>query len=152
MRNWISNLPAGIPPATVVRLAKLRWLIEHDYRELETAMGLDLAEGRSFDGWHRHVILVTAAHLSLAEQRTSLKVQTGVRQDARSVRQRCLGHRTVGSENRGPSRRTPQTLGPLRRHAALTRARPSRGWRVMPDGSHWAVQVVASALSLGFIR
>ncbi|WP_116211586.1 IS701 family transposase [Streptomyces olivoreticuli] len=74
VKYWISNLPADIPPATLVRLAKLRWRIEHDYRELKTALGLDHFEGRSFDGWHRHVTLVTAAHLFLTEQRTSPKV------------------------------------------------------------------------------
>jgi SRSO17 transposase len=67
---WISNLPADIPARDLVRLAKLRWRIEQDYRELKTALGLDHFEGRSFTGWHRHVTLVTAAHLFLTEQRT----------------------------------------------------------------------------------
>ncbi|MER7508949.1 IS701 family transposase, partial [Streptomyces lavendulae] len=47
--------------------------IEHDYRELKTCLGLDHFEGRSFNGWHRHVTLVTAAHLFLTEQRTCPK-------------------------------------------------------------------------------
>jgi hypothetical protein len=37
------------------RLAKIRWRIEHDYRELKTGLALDHFEGRSFTGWHRHV-------------------------------------------------------------------------------------------------
>jgi SRSO17 transposase len=49
----------------LVRLAKIRWRIEHDYRELKTALGLDHFEGRTFAGWHRHVTLVTAAQLFL---------------------------------------------------------------------------------------
>jgi SRSO17 transposase len=36
-----------------VRPAKIRWRVEHDYRELKTGLGLDQFEGRSFDGWHR---------------------------------------------------------------------------------------------------
>ncbi|MFI9324477.1 transposase, partial [Kitasatospora aureofaciens] len=52
-----------------VRLAKSRWRIEHDYRELKTRLGLDHFEGRSYIGWHRHVTLVSAAHLFLTEQR-----------------------------------------------------------------------------------
>ena len=32
-------------------------------------------EGRSFTGWHRHVTLVTAAHLFLTEQRTCPKAR-----------------------------------------------------------------------------
>ncbi|MFE5804900.1 transposase [Streptomyces sp. NPDC056491] len=55
------------------RLAKARWRIEHNYRELKTALGLDHFEGRSFTGWHRHVTLVTAAHLFLTQQRRTPK-------------------------------------------------------------------------------
>ncbi len=73
VKYWITNLPTDIPACDLVRLAKLRWRIEHDYRELKTALGLDHFEGRSFAGWHRHVTLVTAAHLFLTEQRTSPK-------------------------------------------------------------------------------
>ncbi|MFF6844916.1 IS701 family transposase [Streptomyces tanashiensis] len=69
VQYWISNLPPDIPARDLVRLAKARWRIEHDYRELKTALGLDHFEGRSFAGWHRHVTLVTAAHLFLTEQR-----------------------------------------------------------------------------------
>ncbi|MFI2312269.1 transposase [Streptomyces sp. CB00072] len=54
----------------LVRPAKLRWSIEHDYRELKTTLGLDHFEGRAFTGRHRHVTPVTAAHLFLTEQRS----------------------------------------------------------------------------------
>ncbi|MCQ4205537.1 IS701 family transposase [Streptomyces longispororuber] len=77
VRYWLSNLPADLPPRVLVRLAKTRWRIEHDYRELKTALGLDHFEGRSWDGWHRHVTLVTAAHLFLTEQRTAPKAPAG---------------------------------------------------------------------------
>lgn len=40
---------------------------------MKTVLGLDHFEGRSFNGWHRHVTLVTAAHLFLTEQRRSPK-------------------------------------------------------------------------------
>jgi SRSO17 transposase len=70
---WLSSLPADIPLAELVRLAKIRWRIEHDYRELKTALGLDHFEGRTFAGWHRHVTLVTAAQLFLTVLRTSPK-------------------------------------------------------------------------------
>ncbi|MEU8686010.1 transposase [Streptomyces sp. NPDC048611] len=73
VKYWISNLPADLPVKDLVRLAKSRWRIEHDYREMKTAPGLDHFEGRSFAGWHRHVTLVTAAHLFLTEQRRSPK-------------------------------------------------------------------------------
>src|SRR3954451_449722 len=62
---WLATLPEDIDLAELVRLAKIRWRIEHDYRELKTALGLDHFEGRTFAGWHRHVTLVTAAQLFL---------------------------------------------------------------------------------------
>jgi SRSO17 transposase len=70
---WLSTLPKGTPLAELVRLAKVRWRIEHDYRELKTALGLDHFEGRTFAGWHRHVTLVTAAQLFLTGLRTDPK-------------------------------------------------------------------------------
>lgn len=69
---WISDLPADTPLKTLVRLAKMRWRIEHDYRELKTGLGLDHFEGRSFNGFHRHLTLVSAAHLFLTRTRLSL--------------------------------------------------------------------------------
>ena len=70
---WLAGLPADTPLPELVRLAKIRWRIEHDYRELKTALGLDHFEGRTFAGWHRHVTLVTAAQLFLTLLRTSPK-------------------------------------------------------------------------------
>jgi SRSO17 transposase len=58
---WLSTLPADTDPTDLVHLAKIRWRIEHDYRELKDGLGLDHFEGRSYTGWHRHVTLATAA-------------------------------------------------------------------------------------------
>ncbi len=60
-----------------MRLAKIRWRIERDYRELETGLGLDHFEGRSWLGWHRHATLVTAAHLFLTTVRPTDPKVTG---------------------------------------------------------------------------
>jgi SRSO17 transposase len=70
---WLSSLPEDTDLAELVRLAKIRWRIEHDYREGKTALGLDHFEGRTFTGWHRHVTLVTAAQLFLTLLRTDPK-------------------------------------------------------------------------------
>ena len=67
------GLPAETTLAELVRLAKLRWRIELDYRELKEALGLDHFEGRSFRGWHHHVTLVSLAHGFLTLQRTDPK-------------------------------------------------------------------------------
>jgi len=61
VKYWLSNMDARTPLKTMVRLAKIRWRIEHDYRELKTGLGLDHFEGRSYTGWHRHVTLVVLA-------------------------------------------------------------------------------------------
>lgn len=66
---WLSDLPANTPLTTLVRLAKLRWRIEHDYREMKQALGLAHFEGRTWSGWHHHVTLVSVAHAFCTLQR-----------------------------------------------------------------------------------
>jgi SRSO17 transposase len=66
---WLSTLPDDTPLKTLVQLAKIRWRIEHDYREIKDGLGLDHFEGRTFTGWHRHATLVTAAQLFLTRLR-----------------------------------------------------------------------------------
>ncbi|WP_426625816.1 IS701 family transposase [Leifsonia sp. McL0607] len=66
---WLSTLPPDTPTTELVRLGKIRWRIEHDYRELKHGLGLDHFEGRTWLGWHHHVTLVTAAHLFITTQR-----------------------------------------------------------------------------------
>jgi SRSO17 transposase len=74
VKYWLSNLPADVAPKRLVQLAKLRWRIEHDYRELKGALGLDHFEGRSLRGWHHHVTLVSVAHAFLSLERVNPKV------------------------------------------------------------------------------
>jgi len=74
---WLATLPADTPLDELVRLAKIRWRIEHDYRELKTGLGLDHFEGRSWLGWHHHATLVTAAHLFLTTLRLADPKATG---------------------------------------------------------------------------
>jgi SRSO17 transposase len=69
VKYWLSNLPATTPMVELVRLGKLRWRIEQDYRECKGALGLDHYEGRSFPGWHHHVTLVSVAHGFLTLER-----------------------------------------------------------------------------------
>jgi SRSO17 transposase len=75
VKYWLSNLPAGTSKRTLVRLAKLRWRIEHDYREVKTGLGLDHYEGRTWQGWHHHTTLVSAAHAFLTLQRLDPKTR-----------------------------------------------------------------------------
>jgi SRSO17 transposase len=66
---WLSNLPADTDPERLARLARLRWTIELDYKQLKGHLGLDHYEGRSWLGWHHHTALVTAAHGFLTLER-----------------------------------------------------------------------------------
>jgi SRSO17 transposase len=66
---WISNLPTDTEPERLARLARLRWMIELDYKQLKGELGLDHYEGRSYLGFHHHCSLVTAAHGFLTLER-----------------------------------------------------------------------------------
>jgi SRSO17 transposase len=70
---WLSTLPESIPLRDLVRLAKIRWRIEHDYRELKDGLGLDHFEGRSWLGWHRHVTLAAVAQAVCTQLRRTPK-------------------------------------------------------------------------------
>jgi SRSO17 transposase len=74
-KYWLANLPAEVLLQRLVWLAKLRWRVEHDYRELKDALGLDHFEGRSFKGWHHHVTLVSVAHAFVTLERLDPKVR-----------------------------------------------------------------------------
>src|SRR3972149_473448 len=73
-KYWLSSLP---PQRTsfrgLVRKAKGRFRIEQDYEELKGEVGLDHFEGRSWQGWHHHVTLVTLAYAFLVLQRMGNK-------------------------------------------------------------------------------
>jgi len=63
----------ALPPAAslrlLVRLAHQRWAIEQPYEELKDELGLDHFEGRSFIGWHRHIVLTALAYTWLQDAR-----------------------------------------------------------------------------------
>jgi SRSO17 transposase len=66
---WLTNMPADTEPVRLARLARLRWKIELDYKQLKGELGLDHYEGRSWLGWYHHTALVTAAHGFLTLER-----------------------------------------------------------------------------------
>jgi SRSO17 transposase len=72
-KYWLANLPPDTPLQRLVWLAKLRWRVEHDYRELKDALGLNHFESRSWRGWHHHVTLVSVAHAFVTLQRLDPK-------------------------------------------------------------------------------
>jgi SRSO17 transposase len=70
---WLSNLGEDEPCERLARLARLRWTIELDYRQLKGELGLDHYEGRSYLGFHHHCALVTCAHAFLTLERLDPK-------------------------------------------------------------------------------
>jgi SRSO17 transposase len=73
-KYWLSILP---PQQTsfrrLVRKAKGRFRIEQDYEEMKGEVGLDHFEGRSWQGWHHHVTLVTLAYAFLTLEKMGKK-------------------------------------------------------------------------------
>jgi len=70
---WLSALPGDTPIEELVRPAKTGWRAGHDYRELQTGLGPDHAEGRSRTGWNRHVTLAALAQAFITMIRTGPK-------------------------------------------------------------------------------
>jgi SRSO17 transposase len=54
---YFSNLPPDTALKTLARIARSRWAIEVQYRDLKTELGLDHFEGRSYPGWNHHAVL-----------------------------------------------------------------------------------------------
>lgn len=74
-KYYLVNLPATASLKALVRLSHQRWAIEQQYRELKTELGLDHFEGRSFHGWHRHVVLTAVAYAFLQRERQRRRSQ-----------------------------------------------------------------------------
>jgi SRSO17 transposase len=68
-----AHLPADTDHQRLARLARLRWTVELDYRQLKGELGLDHYEGRSYAGFHHHCALVTCAHAFLTLERLDPK-------------------------------------------------------------------------------
>ena len=69
VKAYLVALPATASLRSLVRLAHHRWAIEQQYEELKDELGLDHFEGRSFVGWHRHVVLTALAYRWLQDAR-----------------------------------------------------------------------------------
>jgi SRSO17 transposase len=72
-KYYFVNLPATATLKQVVRLAHHRWAIEQQYQELKTELGLDHFEGRTFPGWHHHVVLTAVTYNFLQAERRRIR-------------------------------------------------------------------------------
>jgi hypothetical protein len=71
-KYWLSTLPEEIAFERMVDVAKLRWRIERDYRELKQEVGLPHYEGRGWRGFHHHATLCIAAYGFLISERETI--------------------------------------------------------------------------------
>jgi SRSO17 transposase len=69
IKYFFIHLPATASLPQLVRLAHQRWAIEQQYQELKSELGLDHFEGRSYPGWHHHVVLTAVAYAFLQRER-----------------------------------------------------------------------------------
>ena len=68
-KYYLLHLPDTTPLRDLVALARSRWPIEQQYRELKDDLGLDHFEGRSYRGWQHHVVLTAVAFTFLQLER-----------------------------------------------------------------------------------
>lgn len=68
-KYWLSTLPEDISFLRLVNYAKLRWRIEHDYKELKQEVGLGDFEGRGWRGFHHHATMSIAVYGFLISER-----------------------------------------------------------------------------------
>lgn len=73
-KYYFVNLPATASLTQIVRLIHQRWAIEQQYQELKTELGLDHFEGRTFPGWHHHVVLTAITYNFLQAERRRARV------------------------------------------------------------------------------
>lgn len=68
-RFYYVHLPPTAALAQIARFAHQRWAIEQQYQQLKTELGLDHFEGRTFAGWHHHVVLTAVTYNFLQAER-----------------------------------------------------------------------------------
>jgi len=79
LRYFFCNMPQDMPTWQMVRFFHERFWIEQGYQQLKEELGLDHHEGRSWIGWHRHVLLVFLAFGYLTQirlQEKKLRIQS----------------------------------------------------------------------------
>jgi SRSO17 transposase len=133
IKYWLANLAADTPLARLVGLAKLRWRIERDYRELKQELGLGHFEGRGWRGFHHHASLCIAAYgfLVLERARLSPGREAGAGFGAPAL---PAGFRPRGSRAAAAAARAPfdRQLAPLLGRAARASARSMPLLRARP--------------------
>lgn len=94
LRYFFSNMPPHLLTIDLARLCHERYWIEHGYQQLKEELGLDHHEGRSWIGWHRHVLLTFLAYGYL----TKVRLQEKKRQNLELWKQWSRNRTILGRE------------------------------------------------------
>jgi SRSO17 transposase len=75
---YFSNGPPTMSLRALVKLARGRWAVEIQYRDLKSELGFDHFEGRSYPGWNHHAVLaaITYTFLQLERRRRTNPLPT----------------------------------------------------------------------------
>lgn len=68
-KHYLVSLAPTASLRQLVRLAHQRWAIEQHYQDLKSELGLDHFEGRTYPGWHHHMVLSAVAYTFLQTER-----------------------------------------------------------------------------------
>ncbi|WP_443033569.1 IS701 family transposase [Streptomyces sp. ACA25] len=111
---WLTNMTdAGYGP--LLRLSKLTRRVNADFARVSTEVGIQDFEGRSYQGWHRHITLVCVAH-ALRLLGTG-ELRAGWTEPAATAAYRAGDRRGPVAVTHGPAggagRAVPPGLGPV---------------------------------------
>ncbi len=109
-----------------MRFAHQRWAIEQQYQELKTELGLDHFEGRTFPGWHHHVVLTAMTYNFLQAERQRQRVTVDVPGGPRHRAGNLHGVSVCSASALPETDRSPAVGSATEESAVIVRARD--GW------------------------
>ena len=69
LKYVLCNAPTDASLEEIRKLALMRWPIEQCFKECKDYLGMDHYEARSWNAWHRHILLTLIAHLFIIKLR-----------------------------------------------------------------------------------
>ena len=100
---WLSNLAETTRLKDLVGTSKHRWVIERDYEELKSELGLAHYEGRNWRGFHHHATLCIAAYGFLIAERSRFSPSAHVGHLGLRARPLPPQFRPRGAKDAGPT-------------------------------------------------
>ena len=95
-KYYLANLPAATDLRTLAATIKARWICEQAHQQLKEELGLDHFEGRSWQGLHRHALMIAYAFLQHRRLSTARR-ESGQPDDDEEIEQ-------VKANGRNPAR------------------------------------------------